>query len=179
MKISDARLPHKSDVGGVVLNIADASSARAARDHLVQVAARNGLPDLETLYIEEQATIAHGLEWLFGVRSHPQYGPVVVFSLGGLLAEVQDALVACAPVGVADAERKIGELESMRLLRRRNLVSQQGLHALAEAWSRFSFITAGGRDWIDEFELNPVVLVGDTVVALDARLSVVADAEKV
>jgi hypothetical protein len=67
----------------------------------------------------------------------------------------------------------------MQLLRRRNLVSQQGLHALAEAWSLFSFITAGGRDWIDEFELNPVVLVGDTVVALDARLSVVADAAEV
>jgi acetate---CoA ligase (ADP-forming) len=172
VKIVSADIPHKTEAGGVLLNLADMA---ALHDALTQMRSTVGerRPDatLEGFLIQEmRAGLA---EVLVGYRLDPRIGPTIVVGVGGVLAEIyRDAVVALAPVSIDRAHAMIDQLRGLAPLRGYRNLPEGDLPALAKAisaWSRLAQLPDSG---IAEAELNPLIIgeKGQGAVAVDALL---------
>jgi len=157
-------LLHKSDAGGVVLDLADSPELLAAVRGLHE---RLGS---RVLSIERMAPRGQGVELIVGCRRDPRFGPVVLVGVGGIYTEVlRDFAVALAPIDEAAARRLIEGLRGAPLLqgaRGRPALSVAAAAGAAAALSRF----AAEHPEVAEVELNPLLVTADAAVALDARL---------
>ncbi|MFI5953198.1 acetate--CoA ligase family protein [Cryptosporangium sp. NPDC051539] len=175
VKVLSAELTHKSDVGGVVLGVTDgAGLARAAeRITTATAAARPGFAAARLL-VQQQVGGALA-EVLIGLRRDPDVGPIVVLAAGGLLAEVyRDRSLRRAPVTVEEAAGMIGEVRALRLLAGYRGAPRGDLAALAAAVSAMSTLALDPS--VVEAESNPVLVLANGVVAVDAVVTVVEDA---
>jgi acyl-CoA synthetase (NDP forming) len=161
LKTATPGIAHKSDVGGVRLNLADAAALRAAyRD----VAGRLG-PDVIVMPMMEPAP-----EIALGMLVDPQWGPLVVVSAGGVLIELlDDRAQALAPFGPATARRLIDRLRIAKLLAGHRGGVSADLDALALAISRFSILARDLADLVSEIDINPI-LAGPEITAVDALI---------
>jgi acyl-CoA synthetase (NDP forming) len=156
-------LLHKSDVGGVLLGIANADALREGYRDLVD---RLHTPAVS---VERMADLANGVEVIVGVRQDPHCGPIVMVGLGGVFTEVlDDVAVALAPVSEGEVVDLLRSLRSAALLdgaRGREPVELQALAATVAALSRF----AAAHPELAEVEANPVLASATGALALDAR----------
>jgi acyl-CoA synthetase (NDP forming) len=169
LKAQAKDLPHKSDVGGVILGIADADALRRAWDrmHGAVVAAR---PDvrLDGVLIERMSR--PGLEFIVGARRDPDWGPVVAVGLGGVLVEILDDVRLMAPdVTTADIVRELGRLRGAKLLAGARGAPPADVAALAAIVAKVAALMRTTPDVI-EIDLNPVMVYpqGEGACALDA-----------
>jgi acyl-CoA synthetase (NDP forming) len=170
LKISDSRVVHKTDVGGVKLDVSDLPSLRMAQKEMAARLEKNGFGGPHRFLIEEQIP-ATAVEWIIGARNDFGYGPVVVVGIGGVLAEAAaDTKALPAPVDVATASEMIRSLRAWDVLERRNLVSPKDLDALASTVATVSHIAYAARGWLRELDLNPVVVTGRGSVILDSSV---------
>lgn len=156
---------HKSDVGGVILGLADASSVRREAEAML---ARFALP--VTLMVQRMA--GDGVEVILGGKRDPTFGPVVMYGLGGVLVEVlEDVAFRVAPLSRADAEEMIEEVRGKRLLdgvRGRPAVDRAALiHALLSL-SRMLV----ENPCISQVDINPLMVSREGAFAVDARMVV-------
>jgi len=159
-------LNHKSDAGGVLLNIADeAHLARAVAD----LRARLAPP---AIVVEEQAPVNQGIELIVGCRQDPAFGPLVMVGFGGIYAEIlRDTAVALGPISEEDADALIRSLRGAGLLlgaRGRPILDIAGAAAFTAALS----LLAASHPEISGLEVNPLLVLPDRVLALDARVTV-------
>jgi ATP-grasp domain len=160
---------HKSDVGGVRIDLRDQSELAAAfaglREHW----------DADLLL---QPMVSGGVEMIVGGLQDPQFGPVVMVGAGGILADVVgDRRFLLAPVGVTAALRAIEALRSRRLLdgyRGRPAVSRQ---ALAEVVARVGALVDDLPE-VAEMDLNPVIGLGEEMLVVDAKVRLAACAAR-
>lgn len=173
LKIVSPDIAHKSDVGGVTLNIADAADLR---QRLVAMQARvaQAAPEarIEGYSLQRQET--GELELIVGARRDAQFGAQVVVGAGGVLVELlKDVAVLPAPVDAESARRAVDSLKVAPLLRPYRGRGALDTDAVVDAIVRLSWLAhdleAGGRDF--EIEVNPlkVKLAGQGAVAVDAR----------
>ncbi|MDH3232606.1 MAG: acetate--CoA ligase family protein [Alphaproteobacteria bacterium] len=150
-------LAHKTEAGGVVLDIADEAALAAALETLAAITADG---------ILIQPMVAGLGEVLLGFRREPGIGPVVVLGAGGVLAELyEDVAIRLAPVDEAEARAMIEEVRGLAPLRGYRNLPKGDLGALAAAIARFSQLAALP---VAEAEINPLI-VGETgIVAVDA-----------
>ncbi len=157
---------HKSDVGGVRLELRDADEVRQAADDLALIRGRPVTPLLV------QQMISGGTELIVGGLHEPQFGPLLMVGAGGVLADVvDDTSFRIAPVSRDEAGAMLEELRSSRLLdgfRGRSPVSRP---AVADLIVRVGALLADVPE-VAELDLNPVVARGELVVTLDARIRV-------
>ena len=172
IKIVSPDIAHKTEVGGVLLDIADMAALQAGLRQMRDTV-RQRRPDarLEGFAVQE---MRRGLaEVLIGYRVDPQIGPTIAVGVGGVLAEIyRDVAVALAPVSVDDARAMIEQVRGLVTIRGYRNLPKGDLQALAQAissWSTLAQVT-GGR--IAEAELNPVIVgaEGQGVVAVDALI---------
>ena len=115
VKLDAAGAAHKSDLGGVVVELGDEAAVRAAFEAVIDAGRAAGLP-IHGVLVEPQAEA--GVEVIVGARRDPQVGPLVVVGLGGVLAEVlDDVAIRLAPVRPADARSMIDDLRGAAILR--------------------------------------------------------------
>ena len=154
---------HKSDAGGVVLNLADEGQLRAA---WAQVQAALS-PELCT--VERMASLSDGIELLIGARWDPRFGPVVLAGSGGLYAEIlRDTAVRLAPVSEADAEAMLRTLRIAPLLTGARGRPSLDIAAAGAALAALSRVAAGHPE-LAELEINPLLVTRTEAIALDAR----------
>ncbi len=154
-------IEHKSDVGGVVLDIDSAAALRSAYGEL---SGRLGA----TAYIAPMIE-AEGLEMILGSTLDPQFGPMVVLGLGGIHAEtLQDVAVLAAPFDAATAERALNNLKLQPLLGGARGAEPVDVHAFCEMAARLSVMVHALKDIVVEVDINPVKLGPWGVVGLDA-----------
>jgi acyl-CoA synthetase (NDP forming) len=170
VKIDAEGLPHKSEVGGLRLGLANATAVTAAAADLLALVLPGGTA-VRGLVVEPMAPA--GVELIVGMERDPQFGPVVLVGLGGVLAEaIDDTTLRLAPVPARDARAMLGELRGVQLLRGYRGAPPPDLDALA------ALVTAVGdlalaRSDIVELDLNPVIagpagtVVVDALVVLD------------
>lgn len=152
---------HKSDSGGVHLNLQDADAVRAACADLARLG-----PEVAV-----SAMAAPGVEVAFGMINDPQFGPVVMVSAGGTMIEIlDDRAFALAPFGEGEAERMLRSLKIWKLLQGARGRPKADTAALIKALARFSVICGALRDLIAEFDVNPVIASPDGAKAVDAVL---------
>jgi acetate---CoA ligase (ADP-forming) len=155
---------HKSDAGGVVLDIPDADALRRA------FAAVSDRLAPDELSVERMAPLGAGVELLVGTRRDPRFGPLVLVGVGGVHAEIlRDFAVALAPVDAARARDLLLSLAGAALLTGARGRPPVDLAAAAEAIAALSRLGAARPD-LEEIEMNPLLVTPDGAVALDARV---------
>jgi acyl-CoA synthetase (NDP forming) len=160
VKTDEPGVAHKSDVGGVHLNLADPASLAAAYEDL---AARLG----PRVAISEMA--APGTELILGMARDPALGPLIVVGAGGVLAEyLAERAVALPPVSATDAARMIAGLRVAEILAGVRGQPPCDADALAGAIAAFSRLVADLGDHLDAFDVNPLICSPSGVLAVDA-----------
>ena len=172
MKIVSPDILHKTDVGGVEVGVADEDVADVYESLVTR--ARNYQPDARLLgvQVQELVDLDDGVETIVGSNRDPQFGPLVLFGLGGVFVEVlEDTTVRVAPVSEREAAGMIDDVDSAPLLRGargREPVDEDGV---VETIQRLSQLVTDFPA-IVELDVNPLVATPDGVTAIDVRLTV-------
>jgi acyl-CoA synthetase (NDP forming) len=173
LKLAAPSLIHKTDVGGVLLNLKDEVAVTAGFAELSKIA-RDQVPEGETWEVVVMSQAPGGLEVLLGARRDRSFGPVVAFGAGGIATEVmEDVSLRVAPINEPEAHRLIAETRIGRMLAGIRGQPPANLTVLGRALASLSqFITQFPR--LQEVDLNPVRLSPGSmgVLALDARIKV-------
>jgi succinyl-CoA synthetase beta subunit len=167
-------LAHKSDVGGVVLGVANAKDFHAAASG-IRAAVTAALPSFTVERLLVQQMVRGVAEVLIGFRRDPDVGPVVLLAAGGVLAEIyRDRNVRTAPVDLAQARAMIGEVRGLAVAGGFRGAPRGDLEALAQAVVAVSQLALSVDPSVVEAEANPVLVLaeGDGVVAVDAVVTV-------
>lgn len=172
MKIVSRDLMHKSEFGGVRLNVSSSNAAAQSYDDII-AAVRTAAPDARLDGCLLAPMVTGGVETILGVTCDPVFGPVVMFGLGGVFVEVlQDVTFRVAPFDVDEAQAMIREINGFPLLQGVRGQPAADIDALAEALCKLSHFAAAHRSQIDSFEANPFLVLakGKGALALDAVL---------
>ncbi len=167
LKLSAPGLAHKTEIGGVLLNVATPEAARAGFEVLRARAAAAGVAPEGVLV----APMVAGVETILGVQRDPLFGPAVMFGLGGVFVEVLgDVAFRLAPFGPDEARRMIREIKGFKVLEGLRGAPPADLEALAEALVRLSVLAAAEAARIESIDVNPFLVLpeGQGAVALDA-----------
>lgn len=155
---------HKSDSGGVVLDVRGDAELETAYAKLVRSQGS------ASFSVQRMARLADGVELLIGSRWDPRFGPIALVGSGGIHAEVlSDTAVALAPVSTEAAMALLGSLRAAPLLSGARGRPAADVHAAARALAALSRVAAAHPE-LAEIEVNPLLVSPSQAIALDARL---------
>ncbi|WP_225334218.1 acetate--CoA ligase alpha subunit [Halomicrobium urmianum] len=172
MKIVSPDILHKSDIGGVEVGVS-AEDVRDTYEDLV-VRAREYQRDatIVGVQVQEMVDLDSGTETIVGTKRDPQFGPLVLFGLGGIFVEVlEDSTVRVAPVTEPEATEMIDDIESAPLLRGARGTEPVDEAAIVETIQRLSQLVTDFPS-ILELDVNPLVATPEGVTAVDLRLTI-------
>jgi acetyltransferase len=176
MKIVSPDILHKSDIGGVKVGVETADVADAYEDLITR--AHNYQADATILgvQVQELVDLDTATETIVGMTRDPQFGPLILFGLGGIFVEVmEDTTVRVGPVSESDARTMLDEIDAAPLLRGARGREPADEHAIVETIQRISQLV-DDFPAILELDINPLVAGPDGATAIDVRLTV--DTEK-
>lgn len=171
LKIVSPDIAHKSDVGGVKLNLQDREAVGAAFDEVVANAQR-AVPGARITGVAVQHMAPQGTEVIVGMTTDPQFGPVLMFGLGGIMVEVlKDVSFRLVPLEEKDARQMIDEIKGRPVLSGVRGQPPADIEALKQTILKVSeFVQAHPE--VKELDLNPVFAYPDGALAVDARIVV-------
>jgi succinyl-CoA synthetase beta subunit len=170
MKIVAAEILHKTEIGGVILNVASAKAAEEAYDTLMQ-RAHTTHPEVSQIAVLITPMLKGGVETVLGVVNDSLFGPAVMFGLGGILVEVlHDVTFRLAPFDEVEARRMIDEIQGRAVLDGVRGAKASDIDTLASTLSRLSFFAAENADKLESVDVNPFLLLPSGAVALDALI---------
>jgi acetyltransferase len=169
LKLYSSTITHKTDVGGVKLNLPDDAAVQQAFDAIAtsvtQIAGANAFAGVTV----QPMISREGYELILGSTVDPQFGPVILFGSGGQLVEVyNDRALALPPLNSTLARRMMEQTKIYRALKGVRGRHSIDLAALEQLLVRFSQLVVEQR-WIKEIDINPL-LAGESLIALDARV---------
>lgn len=172
MKIVSPHVIHKSDLGGVMLGLANDEAVSDAYD-LMMLKIRKRVPDalIEGIYVEQMAN--KGLEIIIGMSRDPQFGPMLMFGLGGIFVEVmKDVTFHLAPITEGEAIQMLKATRSYAMLEGRRGQKGVDIAAIASGLQRISQLTTDFPQ-ILELDINPFIVgeSGSEPVVADARMT--------
>ena len=176
IKLHSETITHKTDVGGVKLNLRDAAAVRAAYESIYQsVSDKAGAEHFLGVTVQPMLPL-DGYELILGSSIDPQFGPVLLFGMGGTLVEVfKDRALALPPLNTTLARRMMERTTIYKALKGVRGRKSVDLQALEQMLVRFSQLIAEQR-WIKELDINPLLASEERLLALDARV-VIHDSE--
>ncbi len=172
LKIYSLTITHKTDVGGVQLNLRDANAVKAAFQTIKQaVTEKVGAEHFQGVTVQPMAKL-DGYELIIGSSLDSQFGPVILFGTGGQLVEVfKDSALALPPLNSTLALRMMEQTKILKALKGVRGRKPIDLAALEELLVRFSQLVVE-QPWIKEIDINPLLASPDRLLALDARVVV-------
>ena len=170
MKINSREITHKSDANAVFLNLKNENDASKAFDKIIWNAhVYNPKARIAGVTIQPMLT-GHDHELILGVKKDRDFGPVILFGMGGVYAEVlQDRAIAFPPLNRLLANRLMEETKVYRLLKGYRHTKPANLQLLEETLIRLAQLVTDFSE-IAELDINPLIVGGDTVCAIDARV---------
>ncbi|MGD2205772.1 MAG: acetate--CoA ligase [Anaerolineae bacterium] len=171
IKIASPDILHKTDVGGVKLNVTNPTDVRDAFELMVYRANRY-MPDADIWGCLVQEMVQGGKEVIAGMNRDPHFGPLMMFGLGGIYVEVlRDVAFRIAPFDRREAHKMVREIRGHSLLRGVRGERRSDLEALVDALLRLSQLVNDFPE-IAEFDINPLVVFeeGRGVLGIDMRL---------
>lgn len=169
LKVSSVDITHKSDAGGVKVNLQDQESVEQAFDDIMN-SCRESYPDADIEGVAVQGMATPGTEIIIGMTKDASFGPVVMFGLGGVFVEVlKDVAFRVVPIDETDAAEMMDEIQGKALLagyRGHEPVNLSCLQDMLIKLSEFVHDTPG----IQEIDMNPVFAYGDRAMVVDARI---------
>ena len=174
LKIVSPQISHKSDVGGVKLDLGTAAEVGEAYDAIV-AAARRAEPDAAIDGVSVQPMAKPGIEVIMGMTVDAQFGPVLMFGLGGILVEVlKDVAFRIVPITTRDAHQMVRDIQGFPVLEGYRGQEAADLPALEGLLLRLSEFVEAHPD-VAELDLNPVFAYPEGAVAVDARIVLTGD----
>lgn len=169
LKVVSGDISHKSDVGGVELNLADAAAVQAAYARIAS-SVKAAAPNAQFDGVSVQKMAAPGVEVIVGMTNDAQFGPVLMFGLGGIMVEVlKDVAFRVVPLEPRDASLMVREIKGFPVLegvRGRAGADLKALEGLILKVSEF----AAAHPEVQEIDLNPVFAYPDGALGVDARV---------
>jgi len=173
MKMTSKTTSHKTDVGGVRINIQSESQLRAEYRDLIAKLTEKGLIDgLEGVIIQEM--VKGSREMVCGIATDPQYGPMMMFGLGGVFVEaLKDVTFRIAPLTDLDAKDMIKSVKAYKLLQGARGTTPAQMEQIEETLLRLSQLVSDFK-FIDELDINPLLISEKTGegIAVDGRIKV-------
>jgi acyl-CoA synthetase (NDP forming) len=171
LKVVSPDIAHKSDVGGVRLNLRDREAVGQAFDEIVANAKR-AVPQARITGVAVQHMAPQGTEVIVGMTTDPQFGPVMMFGLGGIMVEVlKDVSFRLVPLEEKDAQQMIDEIKGRPVLSGVRGQPPADVEALKRTILKVSEFVQQ-RPEVRELDLNPVFAYPDGALAVDARIVV-------
>jgi acyl-CoA synthetase (NDP forming) len=171
LKVVSPDIAHKSDVGGVKLNLADREAVGQAFDDIL-AASQKAVPGAKIAGVSVQQMAKQGTEVIVGMTTDPQFGPVMMFGLGGIMVEVlKDVSFRLVPLEPKDATAMIQEIKARPILEGVRGQPPADVAALEQAILKVSQFVEQHPE-IRELDLNPVFAYPDGALAVDARIVV-------
>lgn len=169
MKIASPDILHKSDAGGVMLDVTADGARRAYETIVANAAAHDAGAQIDGVLVSPM--IEGGTELILGGKVDPVFGPIVMVGLGGIFTEVMsDVAFRRAPVSPTMARAMLDDLQGAALLQGARGTPPADVDALCEAVAALSIFTAAHVGDLDSVEINPVRARADGCVALDALI---------
>jgi acyl-CoA synthetase (NDP forming) len=171
LKIASPDILHKTDAGGVALNLTGAREVQGAFDDITSTA-RQAFPGAAIWGVQVQRMVSGGQETIVGATRDPQFGHLLMFGLGGIFVEVlEDVSFRVAPLSRPEALEMMRETRSFRLLQGFRGRPAADTDAIAGCLLRVSRLVTDFPE-IEELDINPLTVrtVGEGVTALDARV---------
>ncbi|MCU0886894.1 MAG: acetate--CoA ligase family protein [Rubritepida sp.] len=170
LKLDSPDIAHKTEVGGVQLDLRDEAAVRAAFARIME-GARAHAPGARVDGVLVQRMEARGVELILGARRDPQFGVMVLVGLGGVQAELwKDVALDAAPVSAEGAMAMLRSLRAFPLLDGFRGTPRVDIAAVAETIARFSAFAAACEDRLEEAEINPLLCRPDGCVAVDGLM---------
>lgn len=173
MKIASPDILHKSDVGGVALNIKDSASLRSAfTKMLTQIRSRVPPPRIDGVHLQSQ--IAEGQEVIIGMMRDEQFGPLMMFGSGGVEVEgLKDVAFCLGPLSQAEAEEMMRKTWAGRKLKGFRSIPPVDEGSVRNVLIKLSRLAAEHEE-IEEIEINPLRVLAKGAVAVDVRIKRIA-----
>jgi acetyltransferase len=174
LKVVSPQITHKTDVGGVALNVANEQQVRRTYDEMI-ASVRQARPDaqISAVSVQPMVSLPGGIELIIGTKKDPVFGPVIMVGFGGIAAELfRDRALGLPPLNERLALHMLESLRAWPLLngyRGRKPVAN--VDRLVELLLRFSMLVSDFPE-ILELDANPVLVRDDQAIALDARIVV-------
>jgi len=171
LKIASPDILHKSDVGGIIVNVRGDEEVRRGYDTLIE-RAREHSPDATIWGVQVQEMVTDAREVIIGMNRDPQFGPVIMFGLGGIYVEVlRDVTFRVAPMSEDQARAMVGSIRSYPLLRGVRGQEPADVDAVVDTILRVSQLATDFGD-IAELDINPLLVrdQGQGAGAVDMRL---------
>ena len=173
LKVVSPQIVHKTDLGGVQLNLQTADDVRLAYVEIM-ASARRGLPDAQIEGVVVQRQLAPGRELIAGITRQPGFGALVMAGLGGVFVEVlRDVTFRLAPIDALDAREMLAELRGTSILDSLRGQPAADRNAVVDVLVRVARLGADFPE-IDELDINPLVASPSGAIAVDARMLLAA-----
>ena len=170
LKVFSETITHKTDVGGVKLNLQDEASVRLAYRTIKASVAEKAGPDHFSGVTVQPMVKLDGYELILGSSVDPQFGPVLLFGSGGQLVEVyRDRALALPPLNTTLAQRMMEQTRIFTALKGVRGRRPVNIEALQQLLVRFSQLVLE-QPWIAEIDINPLLASPERLLALDARI---------
>lgn len=169
LKLCSPGILHKIDIGGVVLDLRDENALRSAWDHMQDIIRERRFDPATTgVTVQRMVETGDGLEMILGASKDPTFGPVIMVGLGGIATGVyRDHAIGLPPLNERLARRMLESLGCWPLLRGYRGQAAVAIDRLIEVMIRFSCLVSDYPE-IQEFDINPLRVSAEGVIALDA-----------
>ncbi|HJH30455.1 MAG TPA: CoA-binding protein [Methanosarcinaceae archaeon] len=173
MKIVSSDISHKSDVGGIRLNLQNADDVERAY-HTMMSDVQRYMPDAHIAGVQIQKMVTGGKEVIIGMNRDVQFGPLLMFGLGGTYVEfLKDVSFAVAPINKDDVKHMVSSIKTYPLLAGVRGEEPSDIDSIVDVLMKFSQMVTDFPQ-ILEFEINPLMVLpdGQGCVAMDIRLTI-------
>ena len=169
MKIVSPDIIHKTDTGGVKINIKDEKEAKLAYQEIISKAKEYN-KNAEISGVIAYAMVPQGTEIIIGMMKDPHFGPVIMFGLGGIFVEVlKDISFRVLPIEERDAEEMITEIKGYEILKGVRGEGPKDIKAIKKLLMKISQLVMKNPE-IKEIDLNPVIVFDKGLQVIDARI---------
>lgn len=172
MKIVSPDIPHKTEIGGVLIGVDGEEKARTGYTTLIERAQR-ARPNAKIDGILVAQQIDNGVECLMGIQCDPVFGPIAVFGLGGIFVEImQDVVLRQCPFGEVEAEEMIRSIKGFELLNGARGTLPVDIPSLAAMLSRLSTLAMALGPNLQSIDINPVIATPNGAWAVDGLIDI-------
>ena len=170
IKINSPDILHKSDIGGVRLNIQNEQEVRQAYNEIINNAKKH-CPNANIHGVTINKMRDTGIEFMIGMKNNNQYGPMIMVGLGGIFVELfKDTTLSPAPISKEEAKKMLLSLKSSPLLTGYRGNKPCDIESLVELIYQFSNLCIKYKDEITEIDLNPVFVYEKGIAVVDALI---------
>ena len=170
MKVVSPQILHKTDVGGVKVGIDNVTDVKKTFDDMFGRLSKKKGVDVKGILLEKMVP-QDGVELIVGIQNDPQFGPMIMVGLGGIMTEVfKDVAFRMLPISTSDAKSMLNELKGSKLLKGFRGSKPIDLNMIAKALVQIGKMGVDNADYVNSIDFNPVIVYPKSYFVVDAKI---------